>query len=136
MKRYFFQAFSSVVALLLVASVCPPQAAAGPIYEYLQDDGAKAFTDDLSKVPPKYRGRAKLVDEAALPPVGVLRTDDGSVQDKALSAVSDLGWKAWAGGGAALAVVVAVLAVLHRRKRRYEDQKRLLNDQIGKIRKS
>lgn len=135
MKRNFFQAFPSVAALLLVASICPPQAAAGPIYEYLQDDGAKAFTDDLAKVPPKYRDKAKPVDEAALPPVGVLKTDDGSAKDMALSAVSDLGWKAWAGGGAALAVVVAVLVVLHRRKRRYEDQKRLLNDQISKIRK-
>lgn len=135
MKRYFLKAFQGVMAFLLVAAVCPTQAVAGAIYEYVQDDGAKAFTDDLSKVPPKYRDKAKLVDDAALPPLGVLKTDDGSATDKALSAVVDLGWKAWAAGGGALAVVIAIAVVLHRRKKRYEDQKRLLHDQIGKIRK-
>lgn len=136
MKHYFPSPVLAAAALAVLALLAPaPGAAAEQMYRYTQEDGTPAYTDDLSKVPDKLRGSAVRLDDTKLPPLGKVTAGDGTVFERARWLVEDLGWKAWAAAGAIVAVIAAVWVSLHRRKRRYQDQRRLLDEQVRHIRR-
>ena len=137
MKHYFFSPFRAVPPVLILLGLAlafGPAHARGEMYGYTQDDGTKAYTDDLSKVPPKYRDKVKPVDESGLPSLGVVKTDEGSVVDKALSSVSANPYAVPA-AGALLVVVVVLLVVRAVKRRRQEKISRAQLGEINKIRK-
>lgn len=113
-----------LTAALLVFS----QAAAAETYRWVDDSGAMNFTEDLGKVPKKYRKKALVVgeEEAALPAVGGPEVKPGQAElqgkdDQQSPAVANTasvakdlskqvyGWKDGAGWKASFAEVNADL---------------------------
>jgi LPXTG-motif cell wall-anchored protein len=126
--------FILVTPCLAAMFFLPPRgAAAAELWEYRQEDGTRGFTDDLEKVPEKYRGAARRMDESELPVVG--RVGEGGGRVLGVMDVKALGGRNTAVVGALAGLLALALLFLWLRRRRKRKKDLELSQKFDRIRK-